>query len=117
MFTLSHLSTHLLWNSWLHGRTLTTYCENDAHNYDHDDTMVIIKLMTLTIIKFYLALLKVAHADDADCLLAILSTCLACVPDDDHDDGDDDVDDDDDDYDVLDQDDDDDEGLLKKYQK
>jgi len=22
---LSHLSTHLLWNSWLHGRTLTTW--------------------------------------------------------------------------------------------
>jgi len=28
----------------------------------------------------HLALLKVAHADDADCLLAILSTCLPRVP-------------------------------------
>ena len=45
----------------------------------------------------YLALLKVAHADDTNCLLAILPTCLARVP------GEDD-DDDNDSY---------DEGLLK----
>ena len=50
-FTLSHLSTHLLWNSWLHGRTLTTWIlikiivmiieDCDDHWGDRDDHAVI----------------------------------------------------------------------------
>ena len=50
-FTLSHLSTHLLWNSWLHGRTLTTWIlikiivmiieDCDDHWEDRDDHAVI----------------------------------------------------------------------------
>ena len=44
-------------------------------------------------------LLKVAHADDTNCLLAILPACLARVPVDDHCDNCDNDDDDDDDND------------------
>ena len=33
--TLSHLSTHLLWNSWLHGRTRTTWVDDHHNNHNN----------------------------------------------------------------------------------
>ena len=62
-------------------------------------------------------MLKVAHADDTNCLLAILPACLACVPGDhddvNDDDGVNDDDDADDDNDDGKHDDIQDEGLFK----